>query len=580
MTTWLVVLVAGALPGDQLTDGRTGARYRLLVSLDLGAGSFFADGADAESHLLFFRAHLDDLEIVLDTGFKVQGLPVSVHGFRLVAQTFHAFCDLDKGSKRRHSQHFAVNHIADVMRREESLPDIGLKLLYSQRQTPLVGLNGQHDGFHAITFFQNFGRMLHALGPAQVADVNQTVDAILDFDKRAEIGQIAHPAFHGHAHGILVVQRIPGIRCQLPHAERNAALARIYIQHNTFHLIAHINQLGGMLHAFRPRHFADVHQAFDALLQFDERAVIGHADHAPRDVRSHGIAVLGVEPRIGCQLLEAERNALLLFVVLEYFHLNLIANVHQVVRVREPSPRHIGDVQQAVQSAEIHESAILGEILHHSGEDGAFFQMFQSLAAFLVLLAFEQFLARDHDVAALLVDLDDGNFHGLALHTVEIADGPQVHLRAGQKRPCAQDIHRKAALGALNHGSLDRPLLVMSLFHFVPGVKARRLLVREVDVPFLSLPLLAHHLDFVTGLHLRLALVVKNLRKRQHAFRLGSDVDHHVRPSELQHRAFDDAVFSHGLFGLGGEVLQRGSEVFAGVLVVRGGRRMRRFLGG
>ncbi len=52
---------------------------------------------------------------------------------------------------------------------------------------------------------------------------------------------------------------------------------------------------------------------------------------------------------------------------------------------------------------------------------------------------------------------------------------------------------------------------------------------------------------------------------------LVADVDHHVRRGELQHRALDDAVFSHGLFGLSGEVFERGSEVFAGVLVLRTG---------
>src|SRR5271167_541436 len=93
-----VILVAGALPRNQLADGRTGARHRLLVSLDLGARSFFADGADAESHLLFFRAHLDDLEVVLDAGFKMQRLTISVYRFRLVAQTFHTFGDLDESS--------------------------------------------------------------------------------------------------------------------------------------------------------------------------------------------------------------------------------------------------------------------------------------------------------------------------------------------------------------------------------------------------------------------------------------------------------------------------------------------------
>src|ERR1700683_308573 len=182
-----VPFVAGSLPRNQFANRRTGARYRLLVSLDLRARSLFADRADAESDFLFFRAHLDDLEVVLDAGLKMQRLAVAIHGFRFVAQTFHPFGDLDKGSKCGHAQYFAVNHIADVMCLEESFPDVRLKLLHSQRQPPLVRFNGQHHSFHAIALLQHFRRMLHALGPTQVADVHQAVDAVLDFDKSSEI---------------------------------------------------------------------------------------------------------------------------------------------------------------------------------------------------------------------------------------------------------------------------------------------------------------------------------------------------------------------------------------------------------
>ncbi len=186
----------------------------------------------------------------------------------------------------------------------------------------------------------------------------------------------------------------------------------------------------------------------------------------------------------------------------------------------KPSPRHVGDVQQPVQPAEIDERAVLGEILHHAGKNRAFFQMLQRLAALLVLLAFQQFLARDHDVAALLVELDDRDFERLTLHAVEIANRPQIHLRSRQKRSCAQNVDREPALGSLNHHRLNRPLFVMRFLHLVPGVEFARFLMRQVDVALFRLPLLPHHFNFVARLHLRLAFVIQHLRKRQHAFRL------------------------------------------------------------
>ena len=185
-----------------------------------------------------------------------------------------------------------------------------------------------------------------------------------------------------------------------------------------------------MLHALGPGHLADVDQAFDALFQFDECAVVGDADDASADVRADRIAMLGVQPGVGGELLEAERNALLVFVELQHLDLNLVADVDQVAGMGETSPGHVGDVQQAVEAAQIDECAVLGEVLDHAGQHGAFFQMLERLGFLFVLLFFQNLLARDHDVAALLVQLDDGDFEDLAF----------------ERRPdCAPDADRPAS---------------------------------------------------------------------------------------------------------------------------------------
>ena len=497
-------------------------------------------------------------------GSKCKRLSVFVGGFGLVAQAFDAFRDFDERAECGYAQDFAVDHIADVVGLEEGLPDIGLKLLYSERQAPLIRFDGENDCFHAVALFQYFRRMLHALGPAQVADVDQAVDAVFDFDEGAEVGEVAHASFDRHADGEFLVERIPRIGRQLAHAERNAALGWIHVENHALDLIANVDELRRMLHTLRPRHFADVNQAFDSLLEFHERTVVSDADDASAYVRALGITMLGIEPRIGRELLESQRNALLVFVVLENLNLNLIADVDQIFGVSEASPGHVGDVQQAVEAAEIDERAVFGEVLDHSGEHRTFFQVLERLGALFVLLAFEQILTRHDDVAALLVQLDDGDFERLALHAVQIADGTKVDLRARQESVGAENVDGQAAFNAVDDDGLDGLLFVVGFLDFFPGVNALRLLVREVDVAFLGLALVAHHVDFVAGLELGLALVIEHFRQRQHAFRLGADVDYHVRGGQLQHRAFDDAVFADGLFGFGGEGLQHGGEVFGG----------------
>ena len=230
--------------------------------------------------------------------------------------------------------------------------------------------------------------MFHPLGPAQIAHVDQAVDSILDLDKRTKVGKVSDPALHRHTHGILIVQSVPRIGRELPHAQRDSALSRIHVENHALDLIAYIHQLGRMLHALGPGHFADVNQAFDALFEFYECAVVGDADYAPGYMSAHWIAVFRIEPGIGGQLLESERHPLLIFIVFQHLDLDLIADIHQIARMRQASPRHVGNVQQTVQASEIHESSVLREVFHHPGQYRAFFQMFQSLAAFLGLLAF------------------------------------------------------------------------------------------------------------------------------------------------------------------------------------------------
>ena len=112
-------------------------------------------------------------------------------------------------------------------------------------------------------------------------------------------------------------------------------------------------------------------------------------------------------PRVLGDLLEAERDALGLGVELEDLDLDLVADLEHLGRVVDAAPAHVGDVQQAVDAAEVDEGAVLGEVLDLAGHDLALGELLQGLALLLLALLLEQDAARQHDVAALLVELDD-----------------------------------------------------------------------------------------------------------------------------------------------------------------------------
>ena len=131
----------------------------------------------------------------------------------------------------------------------------------------------------------------------------------------------------------------------------------------------------------------------------------------------------------GRELLEAEGNALFVLVELEDLDLNMVANINEIAGMGQAAPAHIGDMKESVDAAHVNESAVVGEVLNAAGEDRTLFQMLKRLGALLGDFLFEELLARDDNVAALLVQLDDADFDLGTLHAVEIADGTKVNLR-------------------------------------------------------------------------------------------------------------------------------------------------------
>ena len=91
---------------------------------------------------------------------------------------------------------------------------------------------------------------------------------------------------------------------------------------------------------------------------------------------SHGLARL---------LLEAEGDLLLLLVDVEDVDLDLLVDLDHLVRVVDAAPAHVGDVQQAVDAAEVDERAELGDVLDDALADLARLDLGEELL--LLLLA-------------------------------------------------------------------------------------------------------------------------------------------------------------------------------------------------
>src|SRR5690606_26529987 len=343
----------------------------------------------------------------------------------------------------------------------------------------------------------------------------------------------------------LLVERregFPRVGLALLDAQRDAAALLVHVQDHDLDLVADLHDLGRVDVLVGPVHLGDVHQAFHARLDLDEAAVVGYVGDLAEQAGAVRVAAGDVVPRILAQLLEAQADAVALAVELEHAHVELVAHVHHLGRMAHALPGHVGDVQQAVDAAQVHEGAVVGEVLDHALDDRAFLQPLQQLLALLGVLALDHRTAGDDDVVALAVQLDDLELEFLALEVGRIAHRAHVHQRARQERTDVLDVDGEAALDLAGDAAGDGLVAFHRFFQLVPDHGALGLLARQHGLAEAVLERVEGDLHFVADFDFKLASLVLELLERDDALGLEAGVDDdHVR-ADLHHGAGDDAA--------------------------------------
>ena len=174
-----------------------------------------------------------------------------------------------------------------------------------------------------------------------------------------------------------------------------------------------------------------MHEAFDPGFQLHKGTVGHEVDHLALDLGAHGVLALDELPRVLSLLLEAEGDALLLFVDVQHDHVELLADGHHFARVINTPPAHVGDVQQAVEAVEVDEGTEVGDVLHLALDHGARGEVVQHLDAFCGAFLLDQFAAGKHNVLSLCIQLHDLELHFLADESIEVFRLNNVHLGTG-----------------------------------------------------------------------------------------------------------------------------------------------------
>src|SRR6185312_11533483 len=227
------------------------------------------------------------------------------------------------------------------------------KLLDTERNALFLDVDVEHLRLHHVALLVFLDHLLARTAPIEVGKMDHAVDVAVEAEEETELGLILDFAFHGGARRMLLGKSFPRVGQRLLEAERNPALHRIDLDHRNFDFLRGGDELARMDVLFRPGHFGDVDEAFDARFEFDEGAVVGDVGDAALHFGADRILRFDAFPRIALQLLHAEGDAVRLVIDLDDLNLHRLPNGEHVGRVIDAPPRNVGDVQKAVDAAEI-----------------------------------------------------------------------------------------------------------------------------------------------------------------------------------------------------------------------------------
>src|SRR6202051_2005968 len=309
--------------------------------------------------------------------------------------------------------------------------------------------------------------------------MHQAVDTPGESDENAEIRDRFDLTADLVATVVVLGELLPRIGLALLHAEADATTFLVDVEHHDLDLLADVHHFGGIHILVGPVHLRDMNQAFDAFFDFDEAAVIGDVRDLAEETSVGRRAPRDVLPLIRAQLLQPQGHTLAFAIELQNPHIDLFAHFDDFGRMLDALPRHVGDVQQTIDAAQVHESAVVGEVLDHALDRRALLQIVQQRGTLGAVFLLHDCAARHDHVVALLVELDHLEFERLVLQVRRIAYRTHVDQGTRQEGAHVVDLDGKPALDPTRDDADDHLLFFEGRFQARPGSGALRLLARE-----------------------------------------------------------------------------------------------------
>ena len=217
-------------------------------------------------------------------------------------------------------------------------------------------------------------------------------------------------------------------------------------------------------------------------------------------------------------------------------------------------------MQQTVDATQIHERAVVGDVLDDTVDDRTFLERFHQLLTLFAQRGFNHGTARQHNVVALAVQLDDLEFEGLAFVRRGVLDRTHVDERTRQECTNTVDHDGQAALDLAGHGTGDDLAGFQCLLKVQPRSQTLGLVARQDGVAVAVFQRVDCDRNVVADLHFQLALIVQELFDRNKSFRLQARV--HNDEVVVNTHNFRRDHFASLHIGLGDRLFEQGGKRF------------------
>src|SRR3984885_526884 len=371
----------------------------------------------------------------------------------------------------------------------EILAQVGSnQLLHTQLNLTLFQIYGENLSSDDLLYLKHVLWMVNAFFGADLADVNQALDALRQLHKGSELRYSCDWAFDNRTCGKLLRHHSPWVAESLLEPQRETALGWVDQKDDGLNRVIEFQQISRLPHLVDPRHLRDVNQALDSGLDFDERTKIRKTFHGAAYALPQLIPVGSRGPWFWLQLLEAKGDPPAVGIDLQNLDLESLTDSKNFLRIIDATPGNIAYMQQTIDATKIDKGAVACKASNQTTHDIAFFHLCISFLLKLAGLFFKDDAAVHDDVLFGDVELYDAAGDLLANKLLQISSIAGATTRCRHKGSYA-NVDCKTTLDDASHGSCDGCFLRIGFFQRWPVRRLSNLQARESIVSLFIAPL-------------------------------------------------------------------------------------------